>query len=53
MFHQLKPSDQQKVATTWQEYRARAIEILNAYYNLPAERDAYAAEKKLGIGNMR
>jgi hypothetical protein len=47
MFAQLSPEDRQKVAATWQEYRGRMIVALDAYYQLPAEQDAYAAEKQL------
>src|SRR5262249_25536322 len=47
LFGRLTPNDQQKVAATWQEYRTRMIVALDAYYQLPREQDAYAAEKKL------
>lgn len=49
IFNELKPEERAAVAAQWQECRARAIEILDAYYNLATERDAYASEQKLGI----
>lgn len=51
IFNALKPEERATVATQWQECRAQAIAVLDAYYNLATERDAYAAEKKLGIEN--
>ena len=47
LFHRLPPSDQQKMSSTWQGYRSRMIAVLDAYYQMPTEEDAFAAEKQL------
>ena len=47
MLDRLSPDDRQAVAGKWQEIRARMVVALDAYYQLPTEQDAYAAEKKL------
>jgi hypothetical protein len=49
IFATLSPEDQAIVGARWQECRQRVITILDAYYNLATERDAYAAEKQLGL----
>jgi len=49
IFASLSPEDQAIAGARWQECRQRVITILDAYYNLATERDAYAAEKQLGL----
>jgi hypothetical protein len=45
----LPPHEQAAVRGRWEEYRARMYQVIDAYQRLPTERDAYAAEKKLGL----
>ncbi|HWE27913.1 MAG TPA: hypothetical protein VHB97_07915 [Polyangia bacterium] len=49
IFAALSPEDQSLAGARWQECRQRVITILDSYYNLATERDAYAAEKQLGL----
>jgi hypothetical protein len=49
VFDALSPDVQAVVRATWQDYRSRMYEVIDAYENLPVEKDARAAELPLGF----
>ncbi|MGZ7040090.1 MAG: hypothetical protein ACXVJO_18085, partial [Thermoanaerobaculia bacterium] len=53
LFDSLSPHDQQALKARWEEYRARMFKIFDAYQRLAVEKDAFAAEKELGLGKTQ
>jgi hypothetical protein len=49
LFHSLDAKDQAAMRATWEEYRVRMFKVFDAYQRLPVEKDAFAAEKELGL----
>ena len=53
LFHALDAKDQAAMRATWEEYRARMFKVFDAYQRLPVEKDAFAAEKELGLSKAQ
>jgi hypothetical protein len=53
LFHSLDAKDQAAMRATWEAYRVRMFKVFDAYQRLPVEKDAFAAEKELGLSKAQ